>query len=136
MTRFLSLCGFVLFFLGMRADAETLILDYADFGPQVAVYEYLGYEWWQWEPEGCSSHLSEHPVKVIVYSDESLRDVKEKYLVSQEKHQDYRYIEAEDAIELLQNQHESLGTKPTLALIKKAFRSTKSQGSGQSSSGQ
>lgn len=119
--RYLSFFFSALLFLGIRAEAETLVLDYTDFGPQVAVYESLGYEWWQWEAEGCSSHLNQHPVKVVVYAHESLRDVKEKYPVDEEKRQDYRYILAQDAIKLLQEQHEYLGTTPTLNLIRNTF---------------
>jgi len=76
---------------------STLVLRYRDFWPQVAAYKLIGFEWYQWNPHG-SSHTSESDdVKVVVYRNIPLDEVKRRYPVIRER-RDYRYVSYDDAL--------------------------------------
>ena len=85
------------------ANAGTALFQYDDFGPQVAVHEFLGFGWFQWENSGDENPETDRGVKVVVYWDEKLEDVKRQYPVDQEKLQDFRYVEIGKATWHLQN---------------------------------
>lgn len=80
---------------------NVVILNYSDFGPQSMSYKVLGNEWWQWDPHGDSRPEKKYDIKVIVYRNISLMNVKEMHPVIEEKNQDYRYIEYNMAIQHL-----------------------------------
>jgi hypothetical protein len=80
--------------------ASTVVLSYQELGPQVAVYELIGFEWYQWNNHGGSDPNEVDDVKVVVYRNVSLDKVKEMYPVVVGK-QDYRYLDYETAIEYL-----------------------------------
>lgn len=82
-------------------QAGTEIFGYDDFGPQVAVHELIGFGWFQWDSHGDDDPKSDPRIKVVVYWDEDLSDVKEQYPVDESKLQDYRYLEVETALEHL-----------------------------------
>lgn len=81
--------------------AGTVVFDYGDFGPQSAVYEWIGYEWYQWESHGDSDPDIKAKVKVVVYWEEELEGVKKNYPVVPGRKKDYRYLEYGKAIALL-----------------------------------
>ncbi len=78
-----------------------LILNYADFGPQVVACDLLGFEWWQWESTGSSDPNQKYDIKVIVFKDVSLKIIKRHFPVIPEKEQDYRYVSYKDAVDYL-----------------------------------
>jgi hypothetical protein len=82
---------------------NTIILNYSDFGPQVRAYELIGMEWWSWDNHG-DSRPREYDIKVIVYKDISLDEIKKLYPTIKDKEQDYRYLKYDDAIKYL-NKH-------------------------------
>lgn len=77
------------------------ILPYSAFGPQVAAYELIGMEWWQWDSHG-SEDDHEYPIKVVVYWDQTQEVTAKRYPVDQEKLQDFRYLEYSKAVEHLE----------------------------------
>lgn len=78
-------------------QAGEVILPYSAFGPQVAAYELLGMEWWQWESHGDGLGR-EYPIKVVVFWDQSEEEVAKRYPVNREMLQDFRYVEYSKAI--------------------------------------
>ena len=80
--------------------SNTLILQYQDFGPQSISYELIGKEWYQWNSQGPDDPNATDNVKVVVYRNISLDEVKRLYPVVAEK-QDYRYFEYKAALDLL-----------------------------------
>ena len=97
----LSLIVFLLSPILSRAGSA--IFHYDDFGPQVAVYELIGFQWWQWESHGDPNPSSKPDIRVIIYWDEALDDIKIQYPVDQRKQLDYRYLEYDKAIKHLKN---------------------------------
>jgi len=75
-----------------ESRASTVVLSYQELGPQVAVYELIGFEWYQWNNHGGSNPNEVDNVKVVVYRNVSLDKVKEMYPVVVRK-QDYRYLD-------------------------------------------
>ena len=82
------------------AHANTLVLSYDELGPQVAAHELIGYEWYQWNSHGDPDPKKFDDVKVVVYRNISLEEVKGMYPVVVGK-QDYRYLNYEAAINYL-----------------------------------
>lgn len=80
--------------------ASVVVLPYQELGPQVAVHDLIGYEWYQWDNHGDSDPNTEYDVKVVVYRNIPLEKVKELYPVIVGK-QDYRYLDYETAINYL-----------------------------------
>lgn len=81
--------------------AGEVILPYSAFGPQVAAYELIGMEWWQWESHGDGDDR-EYPIKVVVYWDQTREETATRHPVDREKLQDYRYVEYTMAVEHLE----------------------------------
>lgn len=79
---------------------NSIILDYSDFGPQVIANQVIGMEWWQWQPHG-DSRPKNYDIKVVVYKEVSLTDIKAAYPVDIGKEKDFRYIEYDKAISFL-----------------------------------
>jgi len=78
-------------------SSNLVILNYKDFGPPSMSFELLGQSWWSWESSGSSSPNQLYPIKVVVYSNKTLEQVKSQYPVIPIKKQDYRYIRLEQA---------------------------------------
>ena len=91
--------GLVLIVCGCASKNENqmLLLPYSAFGPPTMSGKLLGVEWFQWLPHG-DSRPRKYDVKVIVYRDVSLLDVKNNYPVSSNLNIDYRYIHYSDAV--------------------------------------
>jgi hypothetical protein len=86
--------------------AKTMVLKYSDFGPQGMSWEIIGFYWWQWVGCPCSEpgDMTEYDVKVVVYRDIPLRQVKKTYPVLKEKGQDFRYLPYTKAMNYLDKQ--------------------------------
>lgn len=82
------------------SQAKLMLLDYEDFGPQAMAYKLIGYAWYQWENHGSSQPSQTYPVKVIIYKDMTLNEVKSQYPVIVGE-QDYRYLPYRKAIRYL-----------------------------------
>jgi hypothetical protein len=83
-----------------KPRANTLVLSYDDFGPQVMSYRQLGMGWYQWNSQGPDDPNATDDIRVVVYRDISADQVKRIYPVI-EKKQDYRYLEYQAALDLL-----------------------------------
>ena len=81
--------------------ASEVVLPYSAFGPQVAAYELIGMEWWQWDSHGDKDD-HEYPIKVVVYWDQTREETAKRHPVDQAKLQDYRYVEYSKAVEHLE----------------------------------
>jgi hypothetical protein len=84
----------------MPPGSYTLVLRYQDFGPQVVAHEWLGMEWYQWNSHGSDDPNEEDDIRVVIYRDVPLDEVKKIYPVVVGK-QDYRYLEYGAALDLL-----------------------------------
>jgi hypothetical protein len=83
-----------------KPKTNTIVLGYDDFGPQAMSYEWIGMGWYQWNSQGPDDPNAKDDVKVVVYRNISLDEVKRMYPVIEEK-QDYRYLEYQPALNLL-----------------------------------
>jgi hypothetical protein len=83
-----------------QPHASTVVLSYQELGPQIAVYELIGKEWYQWNSHGGSHPHEIDDVKVVIYRNISLDRVKEMYPVVV-RQKDYRYLDYETAIKYL-----------------------------------
>ena len=83
-----------------RVEAASTALPYGSFGPQVMAYETLGFEWWQWQPNG-DSRPREYDVRVVVYCKLSMQEVARLYPVDPRAERDYRYITYDRALSYL-----------------------------------
>jgi hypothetical protein len=80
-------------------SSHVLVLDYADFAPQAAGYELIGFEWNQWRSEGHPDP-EDVPVKVAVYRGTALSKVKKAYPVVRGV-SDYRYVRYDQVLKFL-----------------------------------
>lgn len=83
-----------------RISRTTLVLDYADFGPQAMAYKVLGPKNHQWDPQTPIPFGAEG-VRVVVYRNIDLEQVKQHFPVDPGRHQDYRYLAYSDALDYL-----------------------------------
>ena len=81
--------------------AHTIVLGYYDFGPQAMSWESIGMEWNQWKHQPHHDLPDEVEVKVVVYRDIDLSEVKKQFPVVEGK-SDYRYFEYARAVQYLQ----------------------------------
>lgn len=83
-------------------SAGETVLPYSSFGPQVIAHELLGKEWWQWESQGGSkSGVKDYDIKVVVYWDEKIASVRERYPIDPSRERDFRYVDLSKAIAYL-----------------------------------
>ncbi len=83
-----------------HSHKQVVLLQYTDFGPQVIAHELLGMEWWQWQPQG-HHHSTTHAIKVAVYHQIPLEEVKKQFPVRPQKEEDVRYVTYEEALNYL-----------------------------------
>lgn len=81
-------------------EKTTLVLDYSDFGPQAMAYPALGPKKLSWQPQ-IPLIAGQGEIRVVVYRDIGLEELKTVYKVDQDNFVDYRFIEYEDAIKYL-----------------------------------
>ena len=93
--------GLVFVFSCSNDDKRILILSYNDFGPQLMAWETFGMQWWQWDQHGDSDPNTKYDIKIAVYRDIPLQEVKERFPVVKEFKRDYRYVEYDEAIKFL-----------------------------------
>jgi len=109
-----SLC--LLFLLSCTdRNSNLVLLKHEDFGPQVVAHEILGMDWWQWQSHG-DSKPRKYDIKVVVYKDIDISEVKKLFPVDPDLLQDYRYVNYSVAIDYLdkvieENVLESVTTK-------------------------
>ena len=105
MKRIAGLCLFLLFTLltacSGHSQQTVILLDYRDFGPQAIAHEVVGTEWWQWQNHGDPDPAARYDIKVAVYKDIPLTEVKNKYPVEPEQNKDVRYLEYQQAVGFL-----------------------------------
>ena len=82
-------------------DKQILILSYDDFGPQAIAWKTFGMQWWQWDNHGDSDPNTTYDIKIAIYRDIPLHEVKERFPVVLETKNDYRYIEYSAALNYL-----------------------------------
>ncbi|MCF6337688.1 MAG: hypothetical protein L3J84_07010 [Gammaproteobacteria bacterium] len=101
MPRLLIVFSFVLLAAcANQVKQNTVVLNYSDFGPQVIASEIIGMEWWQWQSHG-ESRPAVYDVKVVVFQDIPLKEVKRLYPVNPDRQKDYRYLKYEKALDFL-----------------------------------
>lgn len=96
-------CIFLLTFIFSCATSQvlnTVLFKYEDFWPPVAANELIGMDWWQWQTSG-DPRPREYDIKVVIYKDISLKDVKQLFPVNPSVHQDYRYVEYSIVVDYL-----------------------------------
>lgn len=98
--KILSVCFSFVVACSARIEAASSVLPYRSFGPQVMAYETLGFEWWQWQPNG-DSRPREYDINVVVYCNLSTEQVARLYPVVPTAEQDYRYITYDRALRYL-----------------------------------
>jgi hypothetical protein len=82
-------------------NKQILILSYDEFGPQSIVWETIGMQWWQWDNHGDSDPNTKCDIKIAIYRDIPLQDVKKRFPVVKESQKDYRYLEYNSALSFL-----------------------------------
>jgi hypothetical protein len=80
---------------------RTMVLKYGRFGPQVLAHELIGFEWHQWNPCGHPDPRHIDDIRVVVYRDIGLEEVKRLYPVVKDLRQDYRHVHYDKALEYL-----------------------------------
>jgi hypothetical protein len=130
------LASLILVLAAAPLRATDVILPYSAFGPQVAAYELIGMEWWQWDSHGGADDR-DYPIKVVVYWDQTQEVTAKRYPVDQAKHQDFRYVEYSKAIEHLE--HTIKGFKEAkldATIMERALAQLKKQKAEQAGTGQ
>lgn len=79
------------------SSSNFIILDYADFGPQDIAEELIGPNYWQWD-SGQYSTPQNFDIKVIIYREMELDEVKKMFPASKVEQKDFRYIPYQAAI--------------------------------------
>lgn len=95
------LAALILVLAAAPIRAAEVILPYSAFGPQVSAYELIGMAWWQWASQGDDDDRG-HPIKVVVYWDQTKEETAKRHPVDQPKQQDFRYVEYSKAVEYLE----------------------------------
>ena len=85
-------------------NRNILILEYEDFGVQSMSYELLGFQWYQWDNHGSSDPDEKYNIRVVVYKNICLEEVRTLYPVNKDSKQDYRYVEYREALNYLDEQ--------------------------------
>ncbi len=88
---------------GKSDDANFIILNYQDFGPQAMAEELLGPENWQWD-SGHYSQPQKFDIKVVVYRNMNLDAVKLAFPIDKNQKKDFRYVEYKIAIQWFDRQ--------------------------------
>ena len=83
-----------------------IVLQYEDFGPQDIAEEIIGPDYWQWD-DGHYDTPQKFDIKVVVYRDMKLDELKLKFPVDKSKKQDYRYVQYDAAIKWYDKQIKS-----------------------------
>src|SRR5688500_12723398 len=99
----------------VEPKSKILVLDYhREFSPSALTWEIVGDPWYQWNNHGSSDPRQFDDIKVVIYRNISLEEVKQMYPVDEKKLRDYRYLDYETAIDFL-SKH---GDEPYLETLK------------------
>jgi len=86
--------------------SKTLVFDYhREFAPSALTWEIVGDPWYRWNNHGDSDPTKFDDIRVVVYRNSSLEEVKQTYPVDEKKKMDYRYLDYDTAINFL-SKHE------------------------------
>ncbi len=88
------------FCVSNASNVMTYVLEYEDFGPPIIAHELIGSDWWQWQSHG-DSRPRKYDIRVVVYKNIPLAEVKTLYPVIPLKNQDYRYVNYDDTLKYL-----------------------------------
>jgi hypothetical protein len=91
-----------------NAPKGYAVFEYEDFGPQSMAWETIGMQWWQWNNHGGSRPDNKYDIKVVVYRNIPLEQIKTLFPVDKSKKNDFRYLEYHDSIEYLDEQMHAL----------------------------
>lgn len=105
---------------------HTLVLAYADFGPQVMASELLGMEWWQWEAGGSWEPGDAFDVRVVVYRGMTLAEVQAEYPTVVGK-ADHRYVSYDEAMAYFDRSLAELEDDPSLARLHEELAVTRAR---------
>lgn len=83
------------------SKANSIVMEYDDFGPSAMSFQMLGYPWWQWDAHGDDSPETTYDIRIIVYENLSLQAIKKLYPVSASAYKDYRYVRYDQALSYL-----------------------------------
>lgn len=83
-----------------QVQKETLVFDYADFGPQAMAYRAIGPKNLPWQPD-TPLLIGQGNVLIVVYKDIELDEVKRSYQPDQRELIDYRYLPYTEALDYL-----------------------------------
>ncbi len=83
-----------------QVKQNTVVLNYSDFGPQVIAGEVIGMEWWQWLSHG-EPRPAVYDIKIVVFQDIPLKEIKRLYPIKPDMQKDYRYLKYEKALDFL-----------------------------------
>ncbi len=83
------------------AHKPYAIFEYEDFGPQSMIWKKIGMQWWQWDDHGDSDPRTRYDIKVVVYADRPLDEIKTLFPVDKNLKNDYRYFEYHEALKHL-----------------------------------
>jgi hypothetical protein len=92
---------------GNQTNQQHIILNYKDFGPPSLAGELLCSYYWQWDKHG-DSRPRDYNILVVVYRNVDIKSIKLQFPVVEEKEQDYRYVEYDNAIAFLNSSIEDL----------------------------
>jgi hypothetical protein len=105
-----------------QAGGTAALFAYEDFGPPAMADELLGMDWPQWQAHG-DSRPAKYDIKVVVYRNVGLDQVKKQYPVVPEQNKDYRYVEYAQAIRYL----DSNIAENALASLTERLKATKAK---------
>ena len=89
---------------GCKASSKPYtVFNYDDFGPQAMAWKTIGMQWWQWDNHGDSDPKSKCDIKVVVYTDMSLDEIKLLFPINRTKKKDFRYLQYNDSLKYLEN---------------------------------
>lgn len=83
-----------------QVEKRSIVLEYADFGPQAMAYNTLGPKKLPWRSEQPLM-IGQGKIWVVVYRDMSLESVRKHYPADTKNQVDYRYLPYDEALSYL-----------------------------------
>lgn len=86
-----------------RLEKNSIVLEYADFGPQAMAYPVIGPKRMPWAPD-TPVLIGEGKIYVVVFQNLELEQIEDKYNPDPEANIDYRFLRYQDAMRYLDAQ--------------------------------
>lgn len=99
---FLALTTMALSACVSGVSKATLVLNYADFGPQAMAYKIIGRNQLPWAPN-TPPVLGESQIRIVVYRGITKEEVEAAFRPNKHSHYDYRYVPYRSALNYLDN---------------------------------